>query len=250
MNNIILKIARLNVSINDKLILRNYKLIVRKGETHVIMGPNGSGKSTLSKVLAGHPAYKVSRGTVLFDQKNLLVLPPEERAHKGLFLAFQTPIEIPGVTNYEFLRAAYNEKQKYSNSLEASPLEFLDIIAPFLSCLKMKDEFLSRCLNEGFSGGEKKRNEILQLLLLNPKLVILDEIDSGLDIDSLKIICETLKKKLPKSTALIIITHYAQLLNYLKPSFVHIMTNGKIIKTGNLDLIAELEHHGYSTFQH
>ena len=158
MNNIILKIARLNVSINDKLILRNYKLIVRKGETHVIMGPNGSGKSTLSKVLAGHPAYKVSRGTVLFDQKNLLVLPPEERAHKGLFLAFQTPIEIPGVTNYEFLRAAYNEKQKYSNSLEASPLEFLDIIAPFLSCLKMKDEFLSRCLNEGFSGGEKKRN--------------------------------------------------------------------------------------------
>lgn len=245
MNKSILEIVDLNASVHEKPILTNFKLRIREGETHVIMGPNGSGKSTLAKVLAGHPTYKITKGVINFYEKNLLTLSPEQRSHAGLFLAFQTPLEITGVTNYEFLRAAYNEKQKCLNLVEADPLQFLDIIKPFLRSLKMNNEFLSRNLNDGFSGGEKKRNEILQLLLLRPKLVILDEIDSGLDIDSLQVICLALKQKLPKSTAFIIITHYAKLLHYLEPSFVHIMGNGKIIKTGDLSLVSKLENVGY-----
>ena len=246
--NKMLEIKNLNVSINEKRIVKDFNLTVNENEIHVIMGPNGSGKSTLSKVLAGHPSYEVNSGQVTFYNKNLLELAPEIRAHEGLFLAFQYPIEIAGVTNYDFLRIAYNEKQKYLKQKELDPLEFMSLTQKLLDKLKIKSEFLNRNLNEGFSGGEKKRNEILQMLLLNPKLVILDEIDSGLDIDALKIICDGIIKNLNKKSSLIIITHYPKILNYLKPKFVHIMMDGKIIKTGNLELIEKLEIEGYKGF--
>lgn len=245
----ILQIEKLKASINDKLILKELDLTVNENEIHVIMGPNGSGKSTLSKVLAGHPSYELEGGKVTFCEQNLLDLAPEIRSHEGLFLAFQYPIEIAGVTNYDFLRIAYNQKQKYLKKPELDPLEFMGLTQIVLEKLKIKPEFLNRNLNEGFSGGEKKRNEILQMLLLNPKLVILDEIDSGLDIDALKIICEGITNNLDKKSSLIVITHYPKILSYLKPTFVHIMTDGKIIKTGNLELIEVLEKEGYSAFK-
>ena len=198
MNNI-LELDQLQASIDDKLIINDFNLNIGEGEIHVIMGPNGSGKSTLSKVLAGHPSYEVQNGHINFNNQNLLELSPEERSHQGLFLAFQYPIEIAGVTNYDFLRIAYNEKQKYLKKPELDPLEFMNLVQVLLNKLKMRDEFLNRNLNEGFSGGEKKRNEILQMLLLDPKLVILDEIDSGLDIDALRIICENITLNLNMS---------------------------------------------------
>jgi Fe-S cluster assembly ATP-binding protein len=244
----ILKIENLEGSIQDKKIIKKLNLEINENEIHVIMGPNGSGKSTLSKILAGHPSYIIDNGELTFCGKNLNTLEPEVRSHEGLFLAFQYPIEIAGVTNYDFLRIAYNEKQKYLNSKELDPLEFMELVQKKLTQLKMKSEFLNRNLNEGFSGGEKKRNEILQMLLLQPKLVILDEIDSGLDIDALKIICDNIKENLGKDTSLLIITHYPRLLSYLKPDFVHIMINGKIIKTGNLELVEHLEKEGYEAF--
>jgi Fe-S cluster assembly ATP-binding protein len=246
--NIILDIKNLKASIENKAILKDLNLKVKKKEVHVIMGPNGSGKSTLSKILAGHPSYEINAGEILFDSQNLLEMTPEVRSHEGLFLAFQYPIEIPGVTNYDFLKLAYNEKQKYKKLPELDPLEFMLITDELLKKLKMKSEFLNRDLNQGFSGGEKKRNEILQMLLLNPKLVILDEIDSGLDVDAIKIICDGILNNISNETSLIIITHYPRILNYLKPDFVHIMIDGKIIKTGNIELVNLLEEKGYDIF--
>ena len=244
----LLKIENLKALINDKLIIKDLNLTINKGEIHVIMGPNGSGKSTLSKILAGHPSYEISDGLIQFDSKNLLEMSPEIRSHEGLFLAFQYPLEIAGVTNFDFLRIAYNEKKKYNKLNELDPLEFMEFIDGLLHKLKIKAEFLNRDLNQGFSGGEKKRNEILQMLVLNPKLIILDEIDSGLDIDAIKIICDGIVKNLQKDSSLIIITHYPKILTYLKPDFIHIMMDGKIIKTGNLELIDLLEEKGYDTF--
>jgi len=245
MNNILLTLKDLEASIENKIILNKLNLEVKENEIHVIMGPNGSGKSTLSKVLAGHPSYQINNGSVFFCNKNLLEMAPEERSHEGLFLAFQYPIEIPGVTNYDFLRIAYNEKRKYLKESELDPLEFMKLTEVLLKKLKIKNEFLNRNLNEGFSGGEKKRNEILQMLLLDPKLIILDEIDSGLDVDAIKIICEEIKKNIAQNSSLIVITHYPRILNYLKPTHVHIMIEGKIIKTGNMELVEILEKDGY-----
>jgi Fe-S cluster assembly ATP-binding protein len=248
MNQTLLEIKDLKAFIETKQIIKDFQLKINKNEIHVIMGPNGSGKSTISKILAGHPAYSVEKGEIKFDGKNLLEMSPEIRAHEGLFLAFQYPIEISGVTNYDFLRLAYNEKQKYEKKPELDPLEFMKLTQTLLQKLKMKSEFLNRDLNQGFSGGEKKRNEILQMLLLEPKLVILDEIDSGLDIDAIKIICEGIMNNLRPDSSLIVITHYPRILNYLKPTHVHIMINGKIIKTGHLELVDYLEQEGYESF--
>ncbi len=244
----LLTIKNLEASIDNVQILKNLNLKIEKNEIHVIMGPNGSGKSTLSKILAGHPAYSNIQGNVEFKGKNLLEMDPEKRSHEGLFLAFQYPLEITGVSNYDFLRIAYNEKQKFKKEPELDPLEFMELIQKLLNKLKMKSEFLNRDLNEGFSGGEKKRNEILQMLLLKPNLVILDEIDSGLDIDAIKIICEGIKKNLEKDASILLITHYPRILDILEPTHVHIMINGKIVKTGNLELIEELEKKGYEPF--
>jgi len=245
MTDLLLKIENLEASIDTKKILKKLNLEVKENEIHVIMGPNGSGKSTLSKILAGHPSYVIESGTIEFAKQNLLEMSAETRAHEGLFLAFQYPIEISGVTNYDFLRIAYNEKQKYLKKEELDPLQFMELIQVFLEKLKMKAEFLNRNLNEGFSGGEKKRNEILQMLVLNPKLIILDEIDSGLDVDAIKIICEGIKKNREINSSLIVITHYPRILNYLVPTFVHIMMDGQIIKTGNMELVNYLEEKGY-----
>eukprot|EP01041_Mallomonas_annulata_P018475 gene18475-37416_t len=205
------------------------------------MGPNGCGKSTLSKIIAGHPNYNVQSGNISFFDKNLLELSPEDRSHEGLFLAFQYPLEISGVTNYDFLRLAYNEKQKYFNQPEITPLEFIGFIENKLKELNIPAEFLNRDLNQGFSGGEKKRNEILQMLILEPKLIILDELDSGLDIDAIKIICESIQRNFSKKASIVIITHYPRILQYFQPDYVHIMMDCKIVKTGNLELIDLLE---------
>jgi Fe-S cluster assembly ATP-binding protein len=244
----VLKIENLCASIETKEILKGLNLEIKENEIHVIMGPNGCGKSTLSKILAGHPSYQVTGGEVIFLGRDLLSLPPEKRSHEGVFLAFQYPIEIPGLTNFDFLMIAYNEKQKYLGNKEADPLEFMTMSQALTAKLKMRDEFLNRNLNEGFSGGEKKRNEVLQMLLLAPTLVILDEIDSGLDIDALKIICENINSNLPSNSSLLIITHYPKILTYLKPTFVHIMKEGRIIKTGKDELIDQLEENGYQYF--
>jgi Fe-S cluster assembly ATP-binding protein len=248
MKNTLLKVTNLEASIDKVPIIKGLNLEINEGEIHVIMGPNGSGKSTLSKILVGYPAYEITAGNIEFHDKNLLEMNPETRSHEGLFLAFQYPVEISGVTNYDFLRIAYNEKQKYQKKKELDPLEFMELVQGFLTILKMKNEFLNRNLNEGFSGGEKKRNEILQMLLLHPKLVILDEIDSGLDLDAMKIICDTLKTQLGKDASLLLITHYPKMLDYLQPNSIHIMKNGKIVKTGNTELLDVLEQNGYDHF--
>ena len=241
----ILEIKELKASINENEILKNLNLQVNKGEIHAIMGPNGSGKSTFSKVLAGHPAYEVLSGEILFKGRSVLNLEPEERSHLGIFLAFQYPIEIPGVSNEDFLRLAYNAKQKFNKDSEVDPLEFLSIINQKLKLVDMSPVFLSRNVNEGFSGGEKKRNEILQMTLLDSELSILDETDSGLDIDALKVISNGINKFMTKDKAIILITHYQRLLDYVKPDFVHVMQNGKITKTGTAELAKELEMKGY-----
>ena len=246
MNNTpILEIKNLKAAINDNEILKDLNLKVYKGEVHAIMGPNGSGKSTFSKVISGHPAYEVISGTALFDGVNILELEPEERSHLGIFLAFQYPIEIPGVSNEDFLRLAYNAKRIANNESELGPLEFLAVIQEKLKIVNMSPVFLSRNVNEGFSGGEKKRNEILQMVLLDSKLSILDETDSGLDIDALKIVSEGINTFMNNDKAIILITHYQRLLDYVKPDFVHVMQNGEIIKTGTADLAKELEVKGY-----
>ena len=245
LNSPLLEIKDLQVSINDNKILKNLNLTVNKGEIHAIMGPNGSGKSTFSKVLAGHPAYSVLDGDILFKGSSILNLEPEDRSHLGIFLAFQYPIEIPGVSNEDFLRLAYNSKQKFYNKPELDPLEFLTVINEKLKFVNMSPLFLSRNVNEGFSGGEKKRNEILQMVLLDSELSILDETDSGLDIDALKIISNGINKFMNPDKAIILITHYQRLLDYIKPDYVHVMQNGKIIKTGSAELAKELETKGY-----
>ena len=241
----VLEIKDLKASINTNEILKSLNLKIYKGEVHAIMGPNGSGKSTFSKILAGHPAYEVLSGEILFNGTNILNLEPEERSHLGIFLAFQYPIEIPGVSNEDFLRLAYNSKQKFKNQPEVDPLEFLTIINEKLKLVDMSPIFLSRNVNEGFSGGEKKRNEILQMILLDSELSILDETDSGLDIDALKIISKGINTFMGENKAIILITHYQRLLDYVKPTFVHVMQNGKIIKTGTAELAHELELKGY-----
>jgi Fe-S cluster assembly ATP-binding protein len=228
-----------------KTILNNFDLTIKKGEIHVLMGPNGCGKSTFSKVLVGHPNYKVEKGNIFFLDKEITELSPELRSHQGIFLAFQYPPEISGVMTYDFLRLAFNQKQKYFGLKELDPIEFMVKIQEIVNKIKIKEEFLNRNLNEGFSGGEKKRNEILQMILLQPKLIILDEIDSGLDIDALKLICQTLKENLSKESSLLVITHNPKMLDYLEPNYIHIMLNGKIWKTGKRELVDILEKEGY-----
>ena len=245
LNSPILEIKNLRASINENEILKDLNLQIRKGEIHAIMGPNGSGKSTFSKILAGHPAYQVLGGEILFKGSSILNLDPEERSHLGIFLAFQYPIEIPGVSNEDFLRLAYNSRQKFLNKPEVDPIEFFSVITEKLQLVDMAPIFLSRNVNEGFSGGEKKRNEILQMILLDSELSILDETDSGLDIDALKIISKGINTFMNPDKAIILITHYQRLLDYVKPNYVHVMQNGKIIKTGGADLAKELEKKGY-----
>lgn len=248
MNKTLLRIKNLNAYIETKQILKNFELEINPNEIHVIMGPNGCGKSTLSKIIAGHPIYNVTDGTIEFENENLLEMEPENRSHKGLFLAFQYPLEINGVSNYDFLRLAYNEKRKYLKLAEVTPLEFMTLVQNKSELLKISSDFFNRDLNHGFSGGEKKKNEILQMLLLEPKLVILDELDSGLDMDAIKIICQTIIKYRPKNSSIIIITHYPTILKYFEPTSIHIMMNGKIIKTGGIDLIESIEAKGYESF--
>lgn len=241
----ILSVQGLRASINGTEILKGIDLTVKSGEIHAIMGLNGSGKSTFAKVLAGHSAYEVTGGSIQFADKNLLELPPEERARAGLFLAFQYPIEIPGVANTQFLRLAYNTVQTQRGKEELDPLEFDDFVREKMKLLEMKPDFLDRSVNEGFSGGEKKRNEILQMALLEPKLSILDETDSGLDIDALKIVANGVNRITNKDNAAILVTHYQRLLDYIVPDFVHVMQAGRIVMTGGKELALELETRGY-----
>jgi Fe-S cluster assembly ATP-binding protein len=246
MTNNLLDITNLHAEIDGIQILKGVNLSLNKGEVHAIMGPNGSGKSTLAKIIAGHPAYKITAGQILLEEKNILDLDPELRAHMGIFLAFQYPVEMPGVSNADFLRLAYNAKNKYMNLEELDPLTFFNKISSKLEVVGMDAKFLTRNVNEGFSGGEKKRNEILQMALLAPKLSILDETDSGLDIDALKIIAKGINTLASPDTCIILITHYQRLLDYITPDYVHIMQDGQIKCTGNADLAKELERNGYN----
>ena len=239
-----LDIKNLNASIDGKKILQNFNLKINKGEVHAIMGPNGSGKSTLANVLAGRKGYEIE-GKVLYEDENLLELPIEERAQKGIFLAFQYPIEIPGVNTNNFLKTSLNATLKFKGLKELDSLDFLKLVKEKSKNLKIEEKILSRQLNVGFSGGEKKKNEILQMTILEPKLAILDETDSGLDIDALKIVSEWLNSLRNNGRSFLIITHYQRLLDYIKPDFVHVLVNGKIVKTGCSDLALELEKDGY-----
>ncbi len=240
-----LEIKNLHAKIEDREILKGINLTVNAGEIHAIMGPNGSGKSTLAKVLAGHPDYEVTEGEVLYFGKNLLELEPDARAREGVFLAFQYPIEIPGVSNANFLRMAYNEKAKHHGQEELDPLEFDDLIHEKIKIVEMDKSFINRSVNEGFSGGEKKRNEILQMAVLEPKLAVLDETDSGLDIDALRIVAGGVNKLANKDNAILLVTHYQRLLDYIEPHFVHVLYNGRIVKSGEKELALELEKKGY-----
>jgi Fe-S cluster assembly ATP-binding protein len=241
----VLEIRDLHASAGDKEILKGISLQVNRGEIHAIMGPNGSGKSTLAQVLAGHPAFEVTRGQVLYEGQDLMELQPEERAQAGLFLAFQYPVELPGVTNAYFLRAAYNEIRKARGQEEVDPMDFLDLLEEKLKVVDWGPEIMQRPVNAGFSGGEKKRNEILQLAVLDPKLAILDETDSGLDIDALRTVAEGVNKLRRPDNAFIVITHYQRLLNYIVPDHVHVLSNGKVVMSGGKDLALELEAKGY-----
>jgi Fe-S cluster assembly ATP-binding protein len=241
----VLEIKNLTATASDKEILRGVNLTVNAGEVHAIMGPNGSGKSTLAQVVAGHPAYEVTGGQILFDGEDLLELEPEERAQKGLFLAFQYPVEIPGVSNAYFLRAAYNEIRKARGLDEVDPMEFLDIMEEKSKVVEMPEAMMSRSVNTGFSGGEKKRNEILQMAVLEPRLAILDETDSGLDIDALRIVADGVNTLRRPDNATIVVTHYQRLLNYIVPDFVHVLAGGRIVKSGGKELALELEARGY-----
>lgn len=240
-----LSIKNLHAKIEDKEILKGINLEVKPGEVHAIMGPNGSGKSTLSSVLAGREDYEVTEGTVSFNQKDLLEMSPEDRAREGVFLAFQYPVEIPGVSNVNFLKTAINEIRAYKNMEPISAKDFLAMVKDKSALVELDSKLASRSVNEGFSGGEKKRNEIFQMAMLEPKLSILDETDSGLDIDALRIVANGVNKLRTKDNATIVITHYQRLLDYIIPDFVHVLYNGKIVKSGGKELALELEEKGY-----
>jgi Fe-S cluster assembly ATP-binding protein len=241
----LLNVQNLRATVADTEILKGISLTVNPGEVHAIMGPNGSGKSTFAQVLAGHPAYEVTGGDILFENESILEDEPEERAQKGIFLAFQYPVEIPGVTNAYFLRSAYNEIRKARGMEEVDPMDFLDVITEKMKLVDMDPAMVNRSVNAGFSGGEKKRNEILQMAVLEPKLAILDETDSGLDIDALRIVAEGVNKLKRPDNATIVVTHYQRLLNYIVPDFVHVLAEGRIIKSGGKELALELEEKGY-----
>ena len=242
---LLLEIKDLRANINDIEILKGVNLKIKPGEIHAIMGPNGSGKSTLSKILTGHPAYEITNGEIKFKNNIINTLSPEERSHLGIFLAFQYPVEIPGVSNEEFLRLAYNLKRKVNGLEEVDPIQFFDVLQQKLKIVGMNNSFLNRNVNEGFSGGEKKRNEILQMAILDSSLSILDETDSGLDIDALRTLSEAINRLMQDDKSIILITHYQRLLDYIKPDYIHIIQDGKIIKTGDAKLATILEEKGY-----
>lgn len=242
---VLLDVRDLRATVNGIEILKGMNLTVRAGEVHAIMGPNGSGKSTFAKALAGHPAYEITGGTAHLDGRDLFELPAEERSRAGLFLGFQYPVEIPGVGNAQFLRLAYNTVQGGRGKDELDPLEFDDFVREKMKLLEMDPAFLDRSVNEGFSGGEKKRNEILQMALLEPRLAFLDETDSGLDIDALRVVANGVNKLAGPDNAIVLVTHYQRLLNYIVPDYVHVMERGRLIKTGGKELALELESRGY-----
>lgn len=240
-----LEIKNLHASVEEKEILKGIDLKVRAGEVHAIMGPNGSGKSTLANVLAGRPEYQVTAGEVTYEGKDLLAMAPEIRAREGIFLAFQYPVELPGVNNTTFLRTALNEARKHRGEREVTAGAFLAMLKKKMQLVEMPETLLNRAVNEGFSGGEKKRNEILQMAVLEPRLGILDETDSGLDIDALRIVANGVNKLRTKDNAIVVVTHYQRLLNYIVPDFVHVLYNGRIVKSGDKELALELEDKGY-----
>ena len=240
-----IEIKELHVNVDGVSIIKGFNLTVKAGEIHAIMGPNGAGKSTLAKVLAGHPAYEIEKGDVWFKGQNLLELDPDQRAHLGLFMSFQYPLEISGVTNVQFLQVAYNSQRKARGEKELASDAFNALLDEKMAMMQMKGEFKIRSLNEGFSGGEKKRNEILQMALLNPDLAILDETDSGLDIDAMKVVAQGVNQLMSPHKGLILITHYQRLLDYIKPHFVHVMVDGKIVQSGDFRLALQLEKQGY-----
>ena len=240
-----LEVKDLHASVNGKEILKGINLSIKKGEVHAIMGPNGSGKSTLSSVLVGHPSFEVTKGSVTFDGKNLLELSPEDRSHAGLFLSFQYPVEIPGVSMVNFMRAAVNEKRKYEGKSALTASEFLKLMREKRAVVELDNKLANRSVNEGFSGGEKKRNEIFQMAMLEPQLSILDETDSGLDVDALRIVAEGVNKLKTPETSCIVITHYQRLLDYIKPDVVHVLYKGRIVKTAGPELALEIEKRGF-----
>lgn len=240
-----LEVKNLHATINGKEILKGINLVIKTGEVHAIMGPNGSGKSTLSAVLVGNPMYEVTQGEVTFNGKDLLAMPPEDRAHEGLFLSFQYPVEIPGVSMTNFMRAAINEKRKYQGQEPMSAGDFIKLMKEKRKVVELDSKLSNRSVNEGFSGGEKKRNEIFQMAMLEPTLSILDETDSGLDVDALRIVAEGVNKLKRPDTSTIVITHYDRLLDLIKPDIVHVLFNGRIVKTGGPELAKEIEDKGY-----
>ncbi|MDN3504451.1 MAG: Fe-S cluster assembly ATPase SufC [Rhabdochlamydiaceae bacterium] len=241
----IIEITDLHVSIDGQEILKGLNLVVKPGEVHAIMGPNGAGKSTLAKVIANHPAYEITKGDIKFKGESILELDPDERCHLGIFMSFQYPLEIEGVTNFEFLKSVYNSHLKFQQKDEINDLQFDQVLVPILAKMNINRQFVERDLNSGFSGGEKKRNEILQMAVINPTLSILDETDSGLDIDALRIVSEGINMLMTKDKGLILITHYQRLLDYITPHFVHVMVDGQIVKSGDSTLALELEKNGY-----
>ncbi len=240
-----LSVTNLDVAVNGDMILNELNLQVQAGEVHAIMGPNGSGKSTLANVLAGHPGYEVTAGSVIYEGQDLLQMDPEERARQGVFLAFQYPVEIPGVSNVYMLKAAVNQIRKHRGENELDAVKFLKLVREKMKLVEMKEEFLHRSVNEGFSGGEKKRNEIFQMAMLEPKLAILDETDSGLDIDALKVVAQGVNELRDASRSIVLVTHYQRLLDYIVPDYVHVLAGGRVLKSGGKELALELEEHGY-----